>query len=264
MRSGERVAATSVCAALYALGSFATSYIVSPFGRGQFRPAVVIPAIFTIIYGPEVGGLGAAIGTLIADSAKHGSFYLPSLLAAVPGNFLGFYLLGRMLRREFSWAKFSIASQLSLALGCATVAYLYTLSISLLGMLPPTLNSYELFLLGTSLALWFFITEYPFVILLAPPLLRAVKSRLPFVSVSEGRPSWLTSLVLPGAIFLVVALMLTFTPASAEVMRGLLLKLNPGYAASTLYLMQLLFAGSGVAMTLAGLILQFKSGSIQS
>ncbi|MEM0017680.1 MAG: hypothetical protein QXU23_04655 [Candidatus Korarchaeum sp.] len=58
MSLGQRVSATGLCAALYAIGSFSTSYIVSPFGRGQFRPAVVIPALFSIIYGPEVGGWG--------------------------------------------------------------------------------------------------------------------------------------------------------------------------------------------------------------
>ncbi|MEM0191703.1 MAG: ECF transporter S component [Candidatus Korarchaeum sp.] len=256
MSLGQRVSATGLCAALYAIGSFSTSYIVSPFGRGQFRPAVVIPALFSIIYGPEVGGVGAAMGTLIADSAKHGSIYLPSLLAAVPGNFLGFYVLGRMLRREFNWTRFSLASQLSLALGCATVAYLYAFVISLLGMLPPNLTTYDLLLLGTSLALWFFITEYPFVILLVPPILRAVRAKLP--RTVEGKPSWLVSLALPGLVFLAISLLLTLTPASAEVMRGLLVKLNPSYAASTLYLIQLLFAGSGVAMAISGVLLQLR------
>ncbi|RDD52848.1 MAG: hypothetical protein BA066_07505 [Candidatus Korarchaeota archaeon NZ13-K] len=258
MSLARRVSATGLCAALYAIGSFATSYIVSPFGRGQFRPAVVLPALFSLIYGPEVGGMGAAIGTLIADSVKHGGLYLPSLLAAAPGNFLGFYLLGRMLRREFTWTRFSLASQLSLALGCATVAYLYTVVISLLGMLPPGLTAYELLLLGTSLTLWFFITEYPFVILLVPPILRALGQGIPRAP-AEGGPSWLLSLALPGAAFLAVSLLLTLTPASAEVMRGILLKLNPSYAASTLSLMQLLFAGSGVAMLLSGVILQIRS-----
>ncbi|MCS7102781.1 MAG: ECF transporter S component [Candidatus Korarchaeum sp.] len=258
MSLGRRVSATGSCAALYAIGAFATSYLVSPFGRGQFRPTVVIPALFSIIYGPEVGGVGAAIGTLIADSAKHGSIYLPSLLSAVPGNLIGFYALGRMLRKDFSWRMFSLVSQISLALGCFTVAYLYSLAVSFLGMLPPNLASYDLFLLGTSLALWFFITEYPFVILLVPPVLRAVRAKLPEVAKVEGKPSWLISLTLPGSVFLAISLLLTLTPASAEVMRGLLVKLNPSYAVSTLYLIQLLFAGSGVAMALSGLLLQLR------
>ena len=49
------VALTSICASLYALGSYATSYIESPWGTGQFRPAVVIPAVFAILFGPIPG-----------------------------------------------------------------------------------------------------------------------------------------------------------------------------------------------------------------
>ncbi len=254
MGMGERVSATGLCAALYAIGSFLTSYLVSPFGRGQFRPAVVLPAIFSIVYGPGVGGLGAAIGTVIADSMKHGSLYLPSLLAAAPGNFIGFYILGKLTKRDFNWRKFSIASQISLWIGCATVAYLYTIVISLLGMLPPSLTPEDLFMLGTSLTLWFFITEYPFVILLVPPILRALKFR----GELKGGPSWLISLAIPGAIFLTISLMITFTPASSEILRGLIVKLNPSYALSTLQLIQLLFAGSGAAMTIVGLLLQVR------
>ena len=83
--------ATVMCAALYAVGSFVTAYIPSPWGFGQFRPAVVIPAFFAVLFGPMPAGIGAAIGTLIADSVKHGYLYHGSFLAAVPGNFIGFY-----------------------------------------------------------------------------------------------------------------------------------------------------------------------------
>jgi hypothetical protein len=83
-----------MCAALYGVGSLATAYIPSPWGFGQFRPAVIVPAFFAVIYGPIPAGIGAALGTLIADSVKHGYLYPGSLIAAVPGNFLGFYLFG--------------------------------------------------------------------------------------------------------------------------------------------------------------------------
>ena len=63
------VALISICASLYALGSFITANIPSPWGAGQFRPAVVIPSLFAVISGPFPAGIGAALGTLIADSA---------------------------------------------------------------------------------------------------------------------------------------------------------------------------------------------------
>ena len=91
--------ATTMNAVLYAVFSLVTAYIPSPWGGGQFRPAVVIPAFFATIFGPWVGGIGAAIGTLIADSIKHGQLYAGSYLAAVPGNFVGFYLFGYIKQR---------------------------------------------------------------------------------------------------------------------------------------------------------------------
>ena len=56
------VAQSATCAVLYAMGSYLTAYISSPWGSGQFRPAVVIPAIFATLFGPFVGGIGAAPG----------------------------------------------------------------------------------------------------------------------------------------------------------------------------------------------------------
>ena len=91
------VTSTAPCAALYAVCSFATAYIQSPWGMGQFRPAVIVPAFFAVVFGPWVGGVGAAVGTLICDSIKHGTLYMGSLIAAVPGNFVGFYLLGYVI-----------------------------------------------------------------------------------------------------------------------------------------------------------------------
>ena len=75
------VVATAINAALYAVGSFTTAFIPSPWRIGQFRPAVVIPAFFSVIFGPGFEGIGAEICTLIADSVKHGGIYPGSLLA---------------------------------------------------------------------------------------------------------------------------------------------------------------------------------------
>ena len=88
------IAAVTTCAVLYAVGSALTGYISSPWGRGQFRPAVVIPGVYAVIFGPLPAALGAALGTLVWDSAKHMQLYIPSLLGAAPGNFIGFYIFG--------------------------------------------------------------------------------------------------------------------------------------------------------------------------
>ena len=119
------VVATAICAALYAVGSYATAYIPSPFGFGQFRPAVIVPALFGALFGPFPAAIGAALGTLIADSTKHGYLYPGSFLASVPGNFVGFFIFGYILKKKFTWTRFISASVITLAVANAMVAFLY-------------------------------------------------------------------------------------------------------------------------------------------
>jgi len=111
------IALTVLNASLYAITAYATAYIESPWGHSQFRPAIIIPALFAMIFGSWVGGIGAAIGTLICDSIKHGTLYMPSLIATVPANFLAFFLYGCILRKGFTWDKFVMTYVLSLFIG---------------------------------------------------------------------------------------------------------------------------------------------------
>lgn len=91
MRSSE-IAVTGICAALYALIGLLTSFGLS-VGGVAFYPAVVVPAIFAVLFGPWVGGIGAAIGIFIRDVLYHGDPVL-SLVAGVTSNFTMFFLLG--------------------------------------------------------------------------------------------------------------------------------------------------------------------------
>ena len=63
--------------------------------------AVVIPAIFATLFGPYVGGLGAAIGIFVSDMVVHGNALL-SLTVGVPANFVMFFLIGWLAKREFN------------------------------------------------------------------------------------------------------------------------------------------------------------------
>ena len=61
----------SISAALYALAIVPTSFIPTPWGVGNIRPGVLIPALFAVVYGPIIGRVGAAIGCFIGErSAK--------------------------------------------------------------------------------------------------------------------------------------------------------------------------------------------------
>lgn len=95
-----RVTLAALCASLYAvLGYLSYLGIFAPaVGVVRFWPAVFVPAVFAIVYGPLVGGLGAAIGIFISDMAIHGNALL-SLTVGVPANFLGFYTVGLLYRR---------------------------------------------------------------------------------------------------------------------------------------------------------------------
>ena len=88
------VASAAICAALYAIVNAATSFITTPFGLGEFRPGVVIPAFFAITAGPLPAALGAGIGSFIGDMVSlvpaGRSTFLWALLAGGTGNFLGF------------------------------------------------------------------------------------------------------------------------------------------------------------------------------
>jgi hypothetical protein len=211
-------------AVLYAVFSYATAYIPSPWGVGQFRPAVVIPSFFATIFGPLCGGVGAAIGTLIVDSVKHGQLYAGSLLAAVPGNFVGFYLFGYIVQK-FSWRRFIIASEITLTVANAFVAFLYVFFFKVLYLNLPTyggesLSAQVAFSLG--LTLWWFVTMLPFVLLFTPLLIRAASWAFPTVVPKEVREgslqkelstkSFSLAMIVPGFIMIVLGLATNLIP----------------------------------------------------
>jgi uncharacterized membrane protein len=116
------VAESAVCGALYAV----TGYIIYLFlpivtpgiGIVRFWPNVIVPAVFAVLFGPLVGGLGAAIGIFISDILIHGDPLL-SLSAGVTANFLGFYLLGYISRKNIDWTKLIAIS----SMGCLIISF---------------------------------------------------------------------------------------------------------------------------------------------
>jgi uncharacterized membrane protein len=100
------VAVLALDAALYAaLGYmfFAVLPITAPgLGLVRFWPPVIIPAVFAVIFGPWVGGLGAAIGIFLSDMLIHGNALL-SLMAGVPSNLIMFAIIGYMTNKKVDW-----------------------------------------------------------------------------------------------------------------------------------------------------------------
>jgi len=96
---------TALNAALYTTVGYLTFLgIFAPIiGVVRFwGPAVVVPAVFAVLFGPLVGGIGAAIGIFMSDMIIHGNVLL-SLTVGVPANFVMFYLIGFISKKEFKF-----------------------------------------------------------------------------------------------------------------------------------------------------------------
>jgi uncharacterized membrane protein len=118
------VAIVALCAALYAVVGYLTSFNLS-FGGVAFWPAAFVPAIFAVLFGGWRGGLGAALGIFIRDVIVIGQPLL-SLTAGVTSNFVMFFLIGYFAHTRLSQKKIS----LSLIVGAIVI---------LTGILLPTL-----------------------------------------------------------------------------------------------------------------------------
>src|SRR3990172_12849513 len=105
------VTLTAMNAALYAAVGLAVYFIfpiVAPtVGGVRFWPVVIIPATFALLFGPFVGGLGAAIGIFISDVLIHGDPLL-SLTVGVPANLVAFGVIGYLSHFQLNWKKTSL------------------------------------------------------------------------------------------------------------------------------------------------------------
>jgi hypothetical protein len=118
------IAVIAMCAALYFVVGYSTSFGFS-LGGVAFWPAAFIPAVFAVLFGPWVGGTGAAIGIFIRDVLYHGDPLL-SLIAGVPANFIVFFLIGYLTKAKLSSAK-------------TVTAFILGAVIVLAGLLLPTI-----------------------------------------------------------------------------------------------------------------------------
>lgn len=113
------VAGLALNIALYvALGYIFYTLLPISFGGVRFWPQVIVPAVFAVVFGPLVGGVGAAVGIFISD-AMLGNNLLLSLIAGVTSNFVAFYLIGYIAKKKIRWLAPVVAY------GVATVAFMY-------------------------------------------------------------------------------------------------------------------------------------------
>ena len=248
---------SAMCAVLYAIGAYITSRLVSPWGSGQFRPAVVIPAVFASLFGPDVGSLGAAVGTLIADSTARGVLDVRSLVSAVPGNLVGFYLFGWLMRRKFGWSNYVKTSQMTLILANAMVALPYVYYRTFVDASYPIAFRNAWVYVSLGLIAWWYVTMLPFVLMVGPVLIRAVAPALTGLLSQElslklreqvPRGNVLLAMFVPSVVMLVVGVFLATANPS--------LLVASHFAPNVLILtgMQAMFLVSGLVLLVLSLL----------
>ncbi|MCD6529707.1 hypothetical protein J7L06_05415 [Candidatus Bathyarchaeota archaeon] len=175
----RKLSGTALCAALYFATILTTAYIPTGF-IVQFRPAVVVPAVFAALMGPWVGGIGAAIGTFTASILRYGTPLL-TVFSGTPGNFLGFWTLGYVMdklrgRRHWTVAYIVGAVLYSLVSSFVIAVGLYFLAavVGVAMLAKWTTLSFILSASAFQIAYKLFFT-----ILLGPPIIKACRMAVP-------------------------------------------------------------------------------------
>jgi len=232
LSAATRLSLISLNAAPYAVAIAVTSPIPTPWGVGHFRPGVVIPAFFTVVFGPIVGGTGAAIGCFLGDFAL--SFFglttpLLSLIAGVPGNFAGFYVLGWLISKRQSVSSFVISSFVGLIVGnliaaLGVLAYFW--------FIVPEWVSWPLSIkisMVSGLTLFWVVTMVIFVVPLVPIIVRYVEpslKRMGFKAVLNltwnNSLSMIKSSAVIALILVAIYCIVTLSPGGEKIFAGVL------------------------------------------
>lgn len=237
------IASAAICAALYAIVNAITSFIGTPFGVGEFRPGVIIPAFFALVSGPLPAAFGAGVGSFIGDMISlvptGRSTFIVALAAGGTGNFVGFLVLGWVFEKLRTWKGFVVGTTAGLFLGNLVAATGVVLILSL----PYAILS--------GLLLFWFGTMFPFVIIFVPILVRLMKPYASQFSSSRTYPEinepnrkilWAWSIVV--ALLVVGALLVALLSQASFIQQ------NGGTAA-----WELLFVISAIAVIAVGAFL---------
>ena len=146
-----------VSAALYAIVGVLTNMgLVAPVvGVVKFWPAVIIPGVFAVLFGPWVGGIGAAIGIFVSDMVQPGhGIPLLSLTVGCTSNFAGFYLVGLFSRMKMKWrdiASILIVGSAILAGMCGYLFLIGQLNVEVLAIFLAVILASDIIVVGFGL-----------------------------------------------------------------------------------------------------------------
>ncbi len=165
----RQVVLTSLLAAIYAAGQIPFKVFQFLPGVTDVRPAVVLPMIFSLLFGPSAAW-GAALGNTIGDLFGSAG---PGTLFGFLGNLLFGYVPYRCwdawrgqparLRSAGDWAAFVLAAVAASSICALVIGW----GIHLLGLYP--FQATGLFILGNNLLM---------ALVLGPPFLVAIQPRV--------------------------------------------------------------------------------------
>jgi hypothetical protein len=167
---------------LYTIGKGITAFIPTPWGIGQLLVGLFLPAYFVVVSDTLSAAIGAALGTFLGDTLLLTPLKLTnpflSLVAGVPSNFVGSFLLGYFVKKYKTWASFVAASISFITLGnliaAASVVYFVNLPTSLI----------------VGFVVFWNTTAIPAVIIGVPILLRATRSLYGRSQIVQFFPEW--------------------------------------------------------------------------
>jgi hypothetical protein len=195
MSLSVKVSVMAMTAALYAVARAATP-VVTPVGVGQLLIGTFVLAFFAVISDPLSVAIGAGLGTFIADSvvltSLGGTNPALSLAAGVPANFIATLMLGYFVHRYRSWPAFVAAVVLFIGLGdlIAGLAVVAFGPIAFPALINALIAKYGFFQLALGLTLYWNTTAIPAALLIAPPLIMAVRSQVGRSSIVTNYPEW--------------------------------------------------------------------------
>jgi uncharacterized membrane protein len=104
-------------------------FVTPGIGVVKFWPAVFVPGIFAVLFGPWVGGFSAAIGIFVSDMVQPGhGVALLSLTVGCTSNFVGFYIIGLISRKNMKWRDILVVLTVTSSVLVLLIGYLFMIN----------------------------------------------------------------------------------------------------------------------------------------
>ncbi|MDG6926073.1 MAG: hypothetical protein JRN09_05925 [Nitrososphaerota archaeon] len=195
MEASSRAATIAITAVLYAVAKGATAYIHTPWGVGELLIGIFVPAFFAVVSDTWSAAIGAGLGTFIGDTffltATGSTNPALSLIAGVPANFIAFLLFGWFVKRYTSWGGFVAATLSFVTLGNLIAASsIVFFGASVFTAVGPLVAAYPAEALIFGFTAFWSLTMIPFIIIVVPLLVRAVKPLRGRSSIISSFPEW--------------------------------------------------------------------------